>query len=181
MSNVNAGRFIGEFVWKAGASVPPGFLICDGAAVSREQYSQLFSEIGTNWGVGNGSTTFNLPPAGIVLVAVDGTTEFQKIGKTGGAKTITTGGGSFSVTSGPGSSHVHGAGSYSVTVSTFGTFFLSSTQPAAVPGTYAVTGISGTENSHTHTVSGTVSGGGTSSVLQPYGTALLCICYTTDL
>jgi microcystin-dependent protein len=45
----------------AGATAPVGFLLCDGAAVSRSTYSDLFAAIGTIWGVGDGTTTFNLP------------------------------------------------------------------------------------------------------------------------
>jgi hypothetical protein len=36
-------------------------LLCDGSAVGRTDFPQLFAEIGTEWGVGNGTTTFNLP------------------------------------------------------------------------------------------------------------------------
>lgn len=43
------------------ASPPTGWLICDGSAVSRTTYSDLFSVVSTIYGVGNGSTTFNLP------------------------------------------------------------------------------------------------------------------------
>jgi chaperonin cofactor prefoldin len=42
-------------------SVPSGFLACDGGAISRATYSRLFSSIGTTFGVGDGSTTFNKP------------------------------------------------------------------------------------------------------------------------
>lgn len=45
------------------ASVPDGFLSCDGSAVSRSTYGNLFAAIGTTYGVGDGSTTFNLPNA----------------------------------------------------------------------------------------------------------------------
>lgn len=45
----------------AGPVAPAGFLLCDGSAVSRTTYSDLFAAIGTTWGVGNGSTTFNIP------------------------------------------------------------------------------------------------------------------------
>jgi microcystin-dependent protein len=45
-----------------GMSTPPtGWLKCDGAAVSRTTYSALFSAIGTTFGAGDGSTTFNVP------------------------------------------------------------------------------------------------------------------------
>ena len=42
-------------------AVPPGFLDCDGSAVSRTTYADLFAVIGTRYGTGNGTTTFNLP------------------------------------------------------------------------------------------------------------------------
>jgi microcystin-dependent protein len=42
-------------------AAPAGWLACNGQAVSRSTYSALFSAIGTGWGAGNGSTTFNLP------------------------------------------------------------------------------------------------------------------------
>lgn len=42
-------------------SIPTGYLFCDGSAISRTTYSDLFAAIGTTWGVGDGSTTFNLP------------------------------------------------------------------------------------------------------------------------
>lgn len=45
----------------AGSTAPSGFLICDGSAVSRTTYADLFKVIGTTYGTGNGSTTFNLP------------------------------------------------------------------------------------------------------------------------
>jgi microcystin-dependent protein len=43
------------------ALIPAGWLVCDGTAVSRTTYATLFAQIGTLYGVGNGSTTFNLP------------------------------------------------------------------------------------------------------------------------
>lgn len=43
------------------ATAPTGYLLCAGAAVSRTTYSALFAVIGTTFGVGDGSTTFNLP------------------------------------------------------------------------------------------------------------------------
>lgn len=45
----------------AGLTAPKGWLICDGSAVSRTTYSNLYSVIGTTYGSGDGSTTFNLP------------------------------------------------------------------------------------------------------------------------
>ena len=45
----------------AGPNAPPGWLPCDGVEVSRMQYGALFAAIGTAWGSGNGTTTFNVP------------------------------------------------------------------------------------------------------------------------
>lgn len=57
----------------AGTTTPTGYLICDGSAVSRVTYAALFAAIGTNWGVGDGSTTFNLPDLrGRFMRGVDG-------------------------------------------------------------------------------------------------------------
>lgn len=44
-----------------GSTSPSGFLLCDGSAVSRTTYADLFTVIGTTYGAGNGSTTFNVP------------------------------------------------------------------------------------------------------------------------
>jgi len=44
-----------------GAAAPTGYVLCDGSAISRTTYSDLFTAIGTGYGVGNGSTTFNVP------------------------------------------------------------------------------------------------------------------------
>lgn len=45
----------------AGSTAPSGWLFCDGSAVSRTTYAKLFAAIGTTYGTGDGSTTFNLP------------------------------------------------------------------------------------------------------------------------
>lgn len=51
----------GTIVAYGGAAAPTGWLLCDGSAVSRTTYAALFTAIGTTFGVGDGSTTFNLP------------------------------------------------------------------------------------------------------------------------
>jgi len=43
------------------STAPTGWLLCNGAAISRTTYSDLFSAIGTTYGAGDGSSTFNLP------------------------------------------------------------------------------------------------------------------------
>ena len=52
---------IGTILPYGGASAPSGWFLCQGQALSRTTYSELFAVIGTSFGVGNGSTTFNLP------------------------------------------------------------------------------------------------------------------------
>ena len=51
----------GEVKSYTGATVPNGWLLCDGSEVSRNQYSSLFNTIGTNYGIGDGVSTFELP------------------------------------------------------------------------------------------------------------------------
>ena len=51
----------GTMVIFGGTSAPSGWLLCDGSAYSRTTYAALFAAIDTRWGVGDGSTTFNIP------------------------------------------------------------------------------------------------------------------------
>jgi microcystin-dependent protein len=51
----------GTILMWAGNAAPTGYLLCDGAEVSRATYGDLFNITGTTFGVGNGSTTFNVP------------------------------------------------------------------------------------------------------------------------
>ena len=78
-------------MWATGTA-PTGWVLCDGAAYSRTvTYNTLFGVIGTNYGTGDGSTTFNVPNLkGRVPVGFDSTqTEFDALNETGGAKTHT--------------------------------------------------------------------------------------------
>jgi microcystin-dependent protein len=81
----------GTVLTYAGSSTPTGYLLCDGNAVSRSTYSALFAVIGTTYGAGDNSTTFNLPNLkGKVPAGRDSAdTSFDNLGKTGGAKTHT--------------------------------------------------------------------------------------------
>lgn len=75
--------------WTTTIAPNQNWLVCNGQAVSRTTYSQLFNIIGTQYGEGDGSTTFNVPdlrgrhPMGYNLEDTD----FNRIGKTGGEKT----------------------------------------------------------------------------------------------
>lgn len=52
---------VGTIIDFAGTSTPEGYLECDGHAVGRSAFAALFDAIGTLWGAGDGSTTFNVP------------------------------------------------------------------------------------------------------------------------
>lgn len=75
----------------AGSVAPTGWRVCDGAAISRAAFAALFAVIGTTYGVGDGSTTFNVPNfKGRVPTGLDASqTEFTPLGKLGGFKTHT--------------------------------------------------------------------------------------------
>lgn len=60
-NRVSAAMPPGMVIAHAGSSAPYGFIACNGAEVSRETYASLFAAIGTLYGEGDGSTTFNLP------------------------------------------------------------------------------------------------------------------------
>jgi len=52
----------GIIIWSGAVASPPdGFILCDGTAISRTDFATLFSVVGTTFGSGNGSTTFNIP------------------------------------------------------------------------------------------------------------------------
>jgi uncharacterized delta-60 repeat protein len=52
---------VGSLLVTSPTAIPEGYLACDGSAVSRTTYADLFAAVGTNYGDGNGATTFNLP------------------------------------------------------------------------------------------------------------------------
>ena len=86
-------KAIGEIDDFAGSAAPAGCLLCDGTAVSRSTYWKLFSVIGTVFGAGDGTTTFNVPDLrGRVGVGADnmGGTD---AGRLSSANTLNTSGG----------------------------------------------------------------------------------------
>jgi microcystin-dependent protein len=69
-------------------TIPTGYLACDGAAISRTTYATLFAVTGTTYGVGDGSTTFNLPDLrGKVPVGKAASGTFVNLAATGGVET----------------------------------------------------------------------------------------------
>ena len=81
------GNNAGDIKLTACSTAPAGWLLCDGSAVSRTTYSTLFAAIGTIFGSGNGSSTFNLPDMrGRFALGVSSSYAF---GSTGGAAAVT--------------------------------------------------------------------------------------------
>ena len=93
LSRGGGGLDIGAIIPFSGDinSIPDGFMLCDGSAISRTTYATLFSIIGTTYGDGDGSTTFNLPDLrGRTIVGVDtNDSSFNTLGEIGGEKTHT--------------------------------------------------------------------------------------------
>lgn len=143
---------IGEIKMWPLVSPPTGWQVCDGSAINRTTYPKLFALIGTTYGVGNGSTTFNVPNMkGRVPVGYDsGQTEFDAIGETGGAKTHT-------LTSAQIPAHVHPASS--------GGFTLGGTS-----GAYAIQGGATYGFGFDANTAANTGGGGAHNILQPYFT-----------
>ncbi|MDI6756685.1 MAG: tail fiber protein [Endomicrobiia bacterium] len=69
------------------ASIPGGWLLCDGSAISRTTYARLFAAISTVHGVGDGVTTFQLPNLRDRFIVGAGSS--YTVGNTGGANTVT--------------------------------------------------------------------------------------------
>ena len=119
-SDVSASLPSGTVVPFAGTSAPTGYLLAQGQAVSRSTYSDLFSAIGTTYGSGDGSSTFNLPDLrGRVVAGKDdmgGSSANRLTDQTGGLNGDTLGdtGGSetHTLTEAQLAAHTHGAGSY---------------------------------------------------------------------
>lgn len=74
----------GSFIHSARSTAPTGYLLCDGSAVSRTTYAKLFAAIGTTYGAGNGTTTFNLPNTSGLFFRGTGTQSISGKSFTGG-------------------------------------------------------------------------------------------------
>jgi microcystin-dependent protein len=157
------------------ASVPSGFLECNGAAVSRSTYSALFAIVGTTYGAGDGSSTFNTPD--LADNTPVGKSNNKALGSTGGANTATStgnvGGSTANATLSTAqlASHSHAGGR-----SNSGR---SQNYPNAggnyqAGGGNANTAAAGSGSGHSHNMSATFSGDAT-SVLQPYLTLIYII------
>src|SRR5690606_17084665 len=104
---------IGDVVWRAVQEAPVGTLLCDGSEVSRTTYEDLFDKIGTTYGVGDGSSTFNLPNLQRrTIIGVGGTAgangPANTMGATGGAESHALTGAELAMHSHGLSNHTHG-------------------------------------------------------------------------
>lgn len=91
--NINEIQPVGGIIpWAADAAttVPTGWALCDGQAISRTTFVDLFNVIGTDYGVGDGATTFNIPDLQRrVPVGQDASPPFDSVANTGGQETYT--------------------------------------------------------------------------------------------
>lgn len=77
----------GFIMMYSGDTAPAGYLIANGAEINRTTYSELFNVIGTKYGSGDGTSTFNLPDLrSKVAVGLSSDIEFNSLGKIGGEK-----------------------------------------------------------------------------------------------
>jgi microcystin-dependent protein len=162
----------------AAGVAPPGWLLCQGQAVSRTTYPALFAVIGTTFGAGDGSTTFNLPqlrqrfPMGVATSGTGST-----LGATGGTvdgaahthgatglTTSSTGSHDHPAATGSAGAHTHDVNPPEWTTASAGshahTFSDTTSAAATTSATYAVSPTQTVADSHSHSVSGTTSSTG---------------------
>lgn len=158
------------------SSAPSGFLECNGAAVSRTTYSALFAVVGTTYGAGDGSTTFNVPDLQD-NVAI-GKSNTKAVGSTGGANTVTSTGNVSGSTANATlstdqlASHSHSMPQRAGSNTGDGSPGVIRTQSNA--GSLGSTAGSGSGSGHSHNMSANFVGDAT-SVVQPYLTLMYII------
>jgi len=147
------------------ASVPTGFLECNGQTVSRSTYSALFAIVGTTYGAGDGSSTFLVPDLqDNIAIGKSGT---KALASTGGANTVSSSGNvggstaNASLSTAQLAAHTHPFPA-SANNSPFANVPTSSGGPAS-----RNTAPTGSGSGHSHNMSATFSGSAT-SVVQPY-------------
>jgi microcystin-dependent protein len=164
IEGVNTGLIV---PWSS-ASTPSGFLDCDGTAINRTTYSALFAVIGTTYGIGDGSTTFNIPD--LTDRTIVGKSPTKALASTGGANSVVatgniSGNAANTTLSIPTiASHSHGMttgpGSGAMTAGPEGV--------SAGPHPTLSTGSTGGGGAHAHDYSGVTFVGDGVDVLQPY-------------
>lgn len=143
---------VGSVLAFAGAIAPPGWFLCNGQAISRTTWANLFNLVGTLYGIGDGSTTFNIPDLRQRFVlgkAASGTG--STLGGTGGTIDHTHTGPSHTHT---GPSHTHTGPSHNHSINDSGEAIVGAS--GASIGLYTATG---NKHFHTHTIPNTNNGG----------------------
>ena len=158
------------------ASVPSGFLECDGSAVSRTTYATLFGIVGTTYGAGDGSTTFNVPD--LQDNTPVGKSPGKALGSTGGANTVTSTGNVGGSTANATLSTAQLA-SHSHSTAASNNPYSQNNANVRVrlvegPATNIGSNNAGSGSGHSHNMSATFSGDAT-SVVQPYLTVVYVI------
>ena len=172
VEGVNTGIII---PWSA-ASLPSGFLECDGSNVSRSTYSALFAVVGTVYGAGDGSSTFGLPDLQNRVCL--GKSNNKALASTGGAETVSQSGNvsvtaelaNATLTTAQLAVHNHSGGI------TSSTNFESDDEANSTVG-FASTGAAGSGSAHNHnlTVNASSFTGDANSILQPFLTSIYII------
>lgn len=180
----NAMMPVGTCLPFAASVAPSGWLLCDGSAVSRSTYADLFSAIGTTWGAGDGTSTFNIPDLrGKIPVAQSTAGTLSTFAATGGEETHTLSTAELpihshanSATAGVQSvSHTHSlTGEFQEVTYTGGT---STVVPLIDTGGVS-TGSQSASHSHSISMTNANAGSGTThNNLQPYAVMLYIIRY----
>jgi microcystin-dependent protein len=172
----------GSFLLYSGTSPPNGWLLCYGQAVSRTGYAALYAVIGTTYGAGDGSNTFNVPDMrGRVGVGLDNMGGVAA-GTVAAATSIGVAAGSENHTH-TGPSHTHTTGDHALTVTEMASHthdfsaYSSSGGPQTYPGLNGngtqgtvTTNVTGSGAAHNHGSTGAAGTGvtGTTSNMSPY-------------
>lgn len=156
----------GSIIGFAGSTAPAGWLICNGATVSRTQYAALFAVIGTTYGTGDGTTsTFSLPDTqNRVLLGVSPT---RRLGATGGEETH-----KLTISEMP--SHNHGGLTGGMNRNNPHTHASTGLQPLSTPGgsvnfdrPFGGANVGSTDINHQHSIS-SQGGDAAHNIMQPY-------------
>lgn len=114
----NMGIPVGVWLPYGGSTAPDGWILCDGRAISRSEFAALYAVIGTTFGIGNGSTTFNVPdmrgrvPAGADAMGGNAASRLTSTGLGTSATLGASGGGqTHTLTTAQIPSHNHASGS----------------------------------------------------------------------
>jgi microcystin-dependent protein len=161
-----AGELTGEIKMWPTSTAPTGYLLCDGSAVSRATYSALFTLVGSTFGAGDGTTTFNLPNFENRLPI--GAGDLYSAGGTGGSKDaiVVAHTHTVSATTSSDGSHTHSINYKNSGAIGAADAFLRSSDTTGAGDQFMASG-----GAHTHTATGTAAStgvSGTGANLPPY-------------